>query len=142
MGTNGSKIYVNYTATGTWTQTSDARLKNVIGQETLGLSFINRLNPVTFTWKSQADLPVDHPHYSTANKKNTTTVMHGLLAQDVKAAMDAEGCSTFNGWDVDDDGVQAVSREMFITPLIKAIQELTAQVETLKAEVAALKGNI
>ena len=114
--------------------------KNVIGQDTLGLSFINRLNPVTFTWKSQTDLPVTHPHYSATNKKNVTTVMHGLLAQDVKAAMDAENCSTFNGWDQGPDGVQAVSREMFVTPIIKAIQELTAQVETLKAEIAILKG--
>jgi hypothetical protein len=141
MGTSGSKIYVNYTSTGTWTQTSDATLKNVIGQETLGLSFVNRLNPVTFTWKSQTDLPVSHPHYSETNKKNVTTVMHGLLAQDVKAAMDAEGCSTFNGWDEGPDGIQAVSREMFITPLIKAIQELKAELDSVKAELATLKGN-
>ena len=141
MGTSSSKIYVNYTSTGTWTQTSDETLKNVIGEDSLGLSFINRLNPVTFTWKPQDELSVDHPHYSPTNKKDTSVVMHGLLAQDVKAAMDAEGCTTFNGWDQGPDGVQAVSREMFVTPLINAIKELSAQVTALQAEVNTLKGN-
>jgi trimeric autotransporter adhesin len=140
MGTSSSKIYVNYSSTGTWTQTSDATLKNVIGEDSLGLSFINRLNPVTFTWKPQNELSVDHPHYSPTNKKDTSVVMHGLLAQDVKAAMDAEGCTTFNGWDQGLDGVQAVSREMFISPLIKAIQELSAKCDSLQAEINTLKG--
>ena len=81
------------------------------------------------------------PQYGEVNTRNITTVMHGLIAQEVKAALDAEGVTTFAGWDEGPDGVQAVSREMFITPLIKAVQELTAQVESLKAEVAALKGN-
>ena len=66
--------------------------------------------------------------------------MHGLLAKDVKAAMDAEGCTTFNGWDQGPDGVQAVSREMFVTPLIKAIQELSAKCDSLQAEINTLKG--
>ena len=66
--------------------------------------------------------------------------MHCLLAQDVKAAMDAEGCTTFNGWDQGPDGVQAVSREMFVTPLIKAIQELSAKCDSLQAEINTLKG--
>jgi hypothetical protein len=65
--------------------------------------------------------------------------MHGLIAQDVKAALDAEGVSTFAGWD-EKGGVQAISREMFITPLIKAIQELNAKLEAQAVEIATLKG--
>ena len=53
--------------------------------------------------------------------------------------MDSVGNTTFNGWEEGQDG-QAVSREMFITPLIKAVQELSAEVTTLKSEIAALKG--
>lgn len=134
-------IYNNYNTNATWTQTSDGRLKNVIGPDTLGLSFINRLNPIKFTWKPQNELPMDNPQYREVNHKDTTTVIHGFVAQEVKAALNAEGCDTFAGWGQDEQGIQNISREMFINPLVKAIQELSAQVETLKAEIALLKGN-
>ena len=52
--------------------------------------------------------------------------MHGLVAQQVKEALEAEGVDTFAGWVEGVDGVQGVSREMFISPLIKAIQEQNA----------------
>jgi hypothetical protein len=141
IGSSVGRIYNNFASNATWTQTSDGNLKNIVGADTLGLSFINRLNPIKFTWKAQNELPVDHPLYQEVNLKDTATVIHGFVAQEVKAALDAEGCSTFNGWAQGSDGVQAISREMFISPLVKAIQELSAQVETLKAEVATLKGN-
>ena len=62
-----------------------------------------------------------------------------MIAQEVKAAMDEVGNDTFNGWEEGQDG-QALSREMFVTPLIKAVQELSAQVTALQAEVTKLKG--
>jgi len=141
LGSDAGKIYNSFTVNATWTQTSDVRMKTNIQEDSLGLSFINRLRPVTFTWKPNNELDQDNPYYAEENKRDTTTVIHGLIAQEVKAALDTEGVDTFAGWDVGSDGVQAISREMFISPLIKAVQELTAQVETLKAEVAALKGN-
>jgi hypothetical protein len=128
------KIYNQYGVNATWTQTSDGRLKTNIQPDSLGLSFINRLNPVTFTWKPSNELEKGSPYYAEENKRNTTTVIHGLIAQEVKAAMEAEGCTTFNGWDEGEDGVQAISREMFITPLINAIKELKAEVDSLKAQ--------
>ena len=60
--------------------------------------------------------------------------MHGMLAQEVKAALDKEGIDTFGGWSENDDGMQNISREMFVIPLIKAIQELSAEVEELKSK--------
>jgi hypothetical protein len=105
----------------------------------LGLSFINRLHPVTFTWKASNELPQDHPYYREKNERDTRTVIHGFKAQDVKAALDAEGCATFNGWNQGADGVQAISREMFVSPLVVAVQELSAQIEALKAEIKLLK---
>ena len=71
---------------------------------------------------------------------NTDIVMHGLIAQEVKEAMDKAGCDTFGGWKEDSNGQQEVSKAMFVIPLIKAVQQLSAQVETLTAEVSALKG--
>ena len=52
--------------------------------------------------------------------------------------MDKVGNTTFNGWEEGVDG-QAVSREMFITPLIKAVQELSAENEELKTRITALE---
>ena len=61
-----------------------------------------------------------------------------MIAQEVKAAVDAAGVD-FGGWvlaDVNDpDSTQALRYEEFISPLIKAIQELTTRVATLEAKV-------
>jgi hypothetical protein len=135
IGNNAGKIYNAYTVNATWTQTSDGRLKTNIIDDSLGLSFINRLRPVTFNWKPSNEIDPSLPYYNETNQRNTTTVIHGLIAQEVKAALDAEGCSTFNGWDAgNEDTIQAISREMFISPLIKAIQELTARVAALESK--------
>jgi len=56
-----------------------------------------------------------------------------MIAQDVKAALDKAGVNTFAGWSVDPEkGIQQISEEMFVYPLIKAIQELSTQVDELK----------
>jgi hypothetical protein len=48
--------------------------------------------------------------------------------------------SDFGGWGVDQYNAQQVSREMFVIPLVKAVQELSAQVTVLTARVAELEG--
>jgi len=55
-----------------------------------------------------------------------------MIAQEVKEALDKSGCDTFAGWKERSDGSQTVSREMFVIPLIKAVQELSAEVKELK----------
>ena len=133
IGSPGGKIYNSYTSNATWTQTSDERLKQDINSDTLGLSFINRLRPVTYSWKPSNEIDQSLPQYNEVNQRTTGVVMHGLIAQEVKAALDAEGVTTFAGWDVGHDNVQCISREMFISPLIKAIQELKAEFDAYKA---------
>jgi hypothetical protein len=140
IGSGAGKIYLNFTSTGTWSQTSDERLKDNIQPDTLGLSFINRLNPVTYKWKPSPEIDKSLPYYKETNERNTDVTMHGLVAQEVKTALDAESCATFAGWEEGIDGVQTISREQFVSPLIKAIQELSAKVTSLEAEVTKLKG--
>ncbi len=65
---------------------------------------------------------------------NLVAVMHGMIAQEVKEALDKAGVDTFGGWKERADGSQKISREMFVIPLIKAVQELSAEVEELKAK--------
>ena len=60
-------------------------------------------------------------------------VNDGLIAQEVKAAADALGTS-FSGWEQDANGLNRLQYERFVVPLIKAVQELSAQVEELKGD--------
>jgi len=57
--------------------------------------------------------------------------MYGLIAQEVKTAMDKHNITDFGGWD-EKQGIQSIAQSMFIYPLIKAIQELSAKVKTLE----------
>ena len=133
FGSSGGYVWNSFTQNASWTQVSDERMKKNIETDTLGLDFINELRPVTFNWRKNAELDSTFKD-SLLNKhidKDDSVKIHGLIAQEVKAAMDKVGNTTFNGWEDSLDG-QAVSREMFITPLIKAIQELSAKVKALE----------
>jgi len=65
---------------------------------------------------------------------NLDSTMHGMIAQEVKTALDKSGVNDFGGWKEDEDGSQRLSQELFVYPLIKAVQELTAEVNELKAK--------
>ena len=68
-----------------------------------------------------------------------------VSSEEVREALDSVAPGVdFAGWVLenkdDPDSQQALRYEQFIAPLIKAVQEQQAQIEALKAEVAALKG--
>ena len=94
--------------------------------------FINKLKPITHQWKPSNEFPKEWDEYSEENNMNLDATMHGLIAQDVKQALDEVGVDTFSGWKERKDGSQTVSREMFVTPLIKAVQELSSENKELK----------
>ena len=62
-----------------------------------------------------------------------------MIAQEVKTALDSAGVSTFNGWKEAADGVQGLSSEAFIFPLIKAVQELSAENKALSDRITTLE---
>ena len=124
----------NFDADADWSRSSDIRKKRNINDDNLGLSFINNLRPVTFQWKPSNEFPKEWNEYSEENNMNLEAVMHGMIAQEVKEALDKESVDTFAGWSVDNDGMQRLSREMFITPLINAVKELSEQIEQLKKD--------
>ena len=95
-------------STTAYNTSSDGRLKNVLG-EAKGLEIINKLNPVNFEWKK--------------NKE----IQDGLIAQEVMEIVpNAVTCSEKDYYQMD--------YSKLVTPLIKAIQELSAEVEELKAK--------
>ena len=151
FGKASNVVHNDFDTDAAWSRTSDVRLKTSINNAVLGLDFVNDLRPVTYKWKSTQDLDESDSQLSkllpkdvldeggkvvqaknTVEHMNTDTIMHGLIAQEVKEALDKAGVDTFKGWSQDDDGVQNISREMFIIPLIKAVQELSAKVEALE----------
>jgi len=72
--------------------------------------------------------------------------MNGLIAQEVKQALLDSGISEtdvkdYGVWSEEPNGVQAISREMFVIPLIKAIKELTETNKDLKSRIEALESN-
>ena len=78
------------------------------------------------------------------NHMDTDVVMHNFIAQEVKAAMDTHSITDFAGWTQIDsdsqDNMQGISYEMFVMPLVKAIQELSTKNDALVARITALEG--
>lgn len=113
---------------------SDFRLKEDIQETPLGLQFIKDLRPIKFKWKER-------------NKEGDAGVRdhYGFIAQEVKQVLDSHGVyDTAALWAVDrlddEDAHQALIYNEFISPMTKAIQELSDMVESLQQEVNTLKG--
>jgi len=128
----------------TWATVSDQRYKKEIVDSTAGLSFINALQPRTFKYKNLGELPEAFSAYeadSTEVFKNSNT-NHGFIAQEVKAAIDADSSikDGFKLWDDREDGSQEVAEAALIPILVKAIQEQNALIVALTARVATLEG--
>jgi hypothetical protein len=157
LGQGGQRWSAVWAANGT-IQTSDARTKTDVADAALGLDFINALRPVSYKFTVggkkvirqdyvDADGNVVHPDdpkfvdavpgpIITEDVPGTRTHW-GLIAQEVKAACDAANVD-FGGWlltDKDDPtSQQALRYDQFISPLIKAVQELSARVAELEAK--------
>ena len=125
------------------TLTSDQRLKENITSLSLGLGFINRLNPVSFKKKDKEEVYEDGnltQRAITHSRKHT-----GLIAQEVKQVMDDMGISAndFGGY-VDANVKHGIDKlflryEEFIAPLVKAVQELSTKLDTMQTEINNLK---
>jgi hypothetical protein len=130
--------------TATWSTVSDERYKKDIVDSSAGLNFINALRPRTFKYKTLGELPETFRAYeagSTEVFKNSQT-NHGFIAQEVKAAIDADDSikDGFKLWDNREDGSQEVAENALIPILVKAIQEQQALIESLTSRIAALEG--
>ena len=100
-------IAINSSST-TYNTSSDARLKNVLG-DAKGLEIVNQLNPVNFEWKESKE------------------VQDGLIAQEVEEIVP-------NAVSENSSGYYQMDYSKLVTPLIKAVQELSAEVEQLKQQ--------
>ena len=139
-------------AVNTTISSSDERDKIDVTESPLGLDFINNLRPVAYRWKvgektqilDEDGNPVfDENGESVFTTREGVRKHYGLISQEVKQAIDNSGVDDFAGWVKDDmsdpESHQSLSYEQFLAPLIKAVQELSTEVETLKAKVAELE---
>ena len=139
---------------------SDSRIKDNVQDSGLGLDFINALRPVKYEKKHPSDFPEEIREARWADREVTRTranddneteeyietipadtkpadwqarTEYGLIAQEVKAAMEAQGGADWHGHTVLPSGMEALGYGKLITVLVKAVQELTARIATLEA---------
>lgn len=139
VGDSGQRWQAIYAVNGT-IQTSDANEKNNIVDSNLGLAFINDLRPVSYKWNVGENIVTyGEDGNEIATPRPGIRTHYGLIAQEVKSAI-PEGVD-FGGFVQEpDDGVMSLRYHEFISPMIKAIQELSAKNDALEARLAALEG--
>jgi hypothetical protein len=121
--TNGPYVSQNGTS---WTNSSDERLKNITGEIQNGLAKVCTLRAAEYTWRAD----------------ETATPQVGLIAQDVLAVL-PQAVTVPEDGATEKDGSPAmmgVQYNSVIPLLVSAIKELKAELDTAKAEIAALKG--
>ena len=145
IGRSSNQISVDFSSTGTWSQSSDIRKKTDIQSCDLGLSFIDALRTTTFKFKPAEEYPEEWGHFEdeldddgeplerTYPEMDTVTKRYGMIAQEVKEAITEAGADDyFTGWSEDENGCQNLGYGDFVLPLIKAVQELSAKVTALE----------
>ena len=118
-----------------------------------GLSFINLLRPVSYKWKPQPDKLDSKGNLIEKGERNHIhqRTNFGLLGQQVKETLtklglnyndfagysDKEEEHGPSGWKPsyqEENKTISLAYDDFIAPLIKSVQELSAEVDSLKAQ--------
>jgi len=121
----------SYTNDGTISSISDIRVKKDVVDLVDGLESVNQLRPVTFKYNGFSSLAADDDE-----------VKYGFIADEVQAVAPQyvkEHREEINGEMVDD--FKSLSTGRMIPMMMNAIQELSAQVEALQAEINTLKNS-
>jgi hypothetical protein len=152
LGDSATTTYVY----GTVQNRSDIRDKTDVRDTQLGLGFINALRPVDYKWDMRDDYKPAMPedltdkeamaawreacdlsNITSDGSKKRNRFHHGLIAQEVKAVLNAQGID-FGGYQdhkvKGGQDVLTIGYDELVAPLIKAIQELTARVQALEAK--------
>jgi len=142
-GSNRVRIgNVNVTSIGGqvgWTTFSDGRYKKDIQESVPGLAFINSLRPVTYTvnvkglneYYEKATRSADKAVKAETDKSEGAAakiVYNGFVAQEVELAAKKLDFQ-FSGVDVPEtkDGLYGLRYDNFISPMVKAMQELSEE---------------
>lgn len=149
LGASGYRWSSLYAATGV-INTSDARLKRDVSDCPLGLSFVRALTPRLYRWVDggaetrSVETPSQEAPGESEMRIETTTrpgrrLHAGLIAQDVKAALDKAGvdCGLWTLADpADPKSVQSLRYDQMIAPLVQAVKELADRLDAIEAKAA------
>jgi hypothetical protein len=134
---NTTNLYV-----GTARVTSDAREKTSIENSDLGLDFINMLRPVKYKMISGIKKQSDEEGNLIENLPGTRW-HYGLIAQELKEVLDTINLDAamwaVDGFETDPNGLQSISYDHIVAPLIKSVQQLSETIEILENRLAALE---
>jgi hypothetical protein len=141
--TGSNQLQLGNTSIGVYAQSalnvrSDGRDKADIKDCELGLTFINKLKPRQYRMNFREDYKGKRPTEELKRRR----FHNGLIAQEVKEVMDEMEVDFAGYQDHAINGGQDVytlAYEEFIPPLMKAVQELSTQVEELKAQLGKKK---
>src|SRR5690606_23024338 len=122
-----------------WSTFSDGRFKKDIKNDVPGLSFINQLRPVNYTLDENAIARFLGVPDSLIQKTQPSR-QSGFIAQEVDAIVKRSGYN-FSGIEKpqNDKDHYAIRYAEFVVPLVKAVQELSMEVESLKEQLALSK---
>jgi len=99
-----------------WTVSSDSRWKSNIVQSDLGLDFVSRLNPVSYTRKND----------------DKQRAEYGFIAQEIEEVLKEAGVGNTGMLTIDDAGMYQLRYNDLLAPMVKAIQELKNENDALK----------
>jgi trimeric autotransporter adhesin len=130
----------------TWSTYSDARIKNSIKEDVVGLDFILRLHPVTYhrSIKDMAAITGNEETEDFPGKYDVEKIKEsGFLAQEVEQAAREAGYD-FSGITIpkNDKELYTLSYEEFVVPLVKAMQEQQTMIERLQKQNEVLQNRI
>ena len=135
-----------------WTTFSDGRYKKEIKENIPGLDFINGLRPVSYKVDIQnlanhlnkgGKITDESKGLAAADNEAAAIVHDGFVAQEVEQTAKKLGFE-FSGVDkpTAEDGLYGLRYDNFVVPLVKAVQELSKQNETLFKKVDWLESII
>jgi hypothetical protein len=109
-----------------WSVTSDRRWKSDIQTSSLGLNFINKLNPVSYIRKNDESKKTEY----------------GFIAQELDQTLKEFGAINNGIITKDDEGMLSVRYNDLLAPMVKSIQELKVENDKLKAKNEALEARL
>jgi hypothetical protein len=138
-----------------WSTLSDGRFKENIKENVPGLSFINLLRPVTYNLNRQKvddytgitereqQLAKNNPQQKFLSGSTYSAVTTGFIAQEVEQAS-KEINYDFSGVDApkNDKDMYGLRYADFVVPLVKAVQELSSQNDSLKNDNVSLRKDL
>lgn len=142
-----------------WTNLSDARFKDNVQEDVVGLDFIMKLRPVTYTvdvrslnsflgvdtiWNNEGDEgPSENLFIIERIEKSSQIVHTGFIAQEVENAADSVGFN-FSGIDKpqNENDHYGLRYAEFVVPLVKGMQEQQEQIQALQQQVVSQQEQI